>query len=175
MVCEERSGHEEVTGCTGAGSSIDMYAKDICVSPGQPEAPPPNSLTIRAQECSSANPCDACEGSCSGNTECLSGLTCFFRSGSEPIANCVTGGQGDVSDTNYCHERPAVGDVTYIPGDLTRTENGLRLSTGLTARIIATTGTFVSYADGSVSNKRFHQYPDGAAVFAITSGSNNGG
>ena len=87
----------------------------------------------------------------------------------------MTGGAGDVSDTNYCYDKPTEGNVTYIPGDLTIIENGLLLSTGLSARIIATTGTFVSYADGSVSQKRFHTYPDGAAVFPITSGSNNGG
>ena len=80
-----------------------------------------------------------------------------------------------MSDTNYCHEKPTEGDVTYIPGDLTVNENGLLLSTGLTARIVATTGTFVGYADGSSSDRRFHVDPDGAAVFAITSGSNAGG
>ena len=153
-----------------------MYAKDICVSSGQPpQGPIPNALTIRAEECSSGNPCDECEGSCSGNSECKSDLTCFVRSGLEPVPNCVTGGSGDVSDTNYCHEKPTEGDVTYIPGDLTVNENGLLLSTGLTARIVATTGTFVGYADGSSSDRRFHVDPDGAAVFAITSGSNAGG
>ncbi len=33
LICAERSGFEEVTGCTGAGGSRDVYAKDICYSP----------------------------------------------------------------------------------------------------------------------------------------------
>ena len=55
--------------------------------------------------------------------------------------------------------------MTYKPGDLTVSENGLILSTGLRSRIIATAGRKVKYANGKSSDERFHNYPDGAAVF----------
>ena len=54
-------------------------------------------------------------------------------------------------------------------------QNGLLLSTGLSSRIIATTGEKVPYADGSESADDFHYYPDGAAVFEIEVGPNAGG
>ena len=44
----------------------------------------------------------------------------------------MTGGIGDISGTNYCYDVPPDGDVTYIPGDITKEEVGLSLSTGLT-------------------------------------------
>ena len=65
--------------------------------------------------------------------------------------------------------------VTYRPGALTVYENGLLLSRGLTSRIIAKTGEFVTYKDGSRSAIRFHDQPDAGAVFVDTSSTNTGG
>ena len=53
----------------------------------------------------------------------------------------------------------------YIPGDLSIVENGLLLSTGLTSRIIATSGDYVEYVNGATSSTKFHFRPDGGAVF----------
>lgn len=50
-----------------------------------------------------------------------------------------------MNSINYCYEKPLSGTPTYIPGDLTKRENGLVLSTGLTSGVIATTGEKVRY------------------------------
>ena len=104
-------------------------------------------------------------------------MACFARSGNEPIPGCVTGGIGDISDVDYCHKEPTGVRPTYIPGDLTKYENGLVLSTGLVSTLIAATGNRVAYTgpNGGQSSRSFHSAPDGAAVFSITSGPNAGG
>ncbi len=63
----------------------------------------------------------------------------------------------------------------FIPGKLNVRENGLLLSAGLTSKIIARSGQFVTYVGGSISNERFHHEPDGAATFKIHEGPNKGG
>ena len=67
------------------------------------------------------------------------------------------------------------GTITYQPGDLTVEEAGLKLSTGLTARILATTGKPVVYADGTESEKVFHGRPDAGQTFPDTRPENPGG
>jgi len=141
----------------------------VCVGPGSPPIVE-DSLSIDELGCSESNPCPKCTGGCDVDSDCIVGLECFQRSGSEPIPNCVTGGSGDVSDTNYCYERPPLGDVTYVPGDISKVSAGLSLSTGLEARVIATSGrTMPGFG------YTFHSRPDGGAVFPVTEGSNAGG
>ena len=53
--------------------------------------------------------------------------------------------------------------------------NGLLLSTGLSARIIATTGKFVQYRNGQTSSVRFHGRPDFGATFPDRNPFNPGG
>ena len=65
--------------------------------------------------------------------------------------------------------------LRFLKGDLKVRENGLLLSTGLTSRIIASSGDKVAYANGDRSSVDFHDSPDGAAVFSIDSGENSGG
>ena len=65
--------------------------------------------------------------------------------------------------------------ITYKPGQLTVTENGLLLSTGLQSRIIAITGEPVLFKDGSKSSIPFHDQPDAGAVFVDYSPANKGG
>ena len=64
---------------------------------------------------------------------------------------------------------------TYIPGNLTRLQNNLLLSEGLQARIIAESGKFVQYDDGSASDTKFHTLPDGGATFPDARWWNPGG
>ena len=116
-----------------------------------------------------------CSGSCSSDADCDSGLKCFQRTGLEYVPGCVTGGIGDVPDTNYCYTMPPNGVPTYLPGMLTVAQNGLSLSTGLSSRIIARTGQRVSYFNNGKSSALFHSAPDGAGVFVDNSGSNDGG
>lgn len=70
-----------------------------------------------------------------------------------------------------------MGDATYIPGDVNGILDsyGLDLSTGLQARLVAQKSTSVAYADGTFSSELFHSAPDGAAVFAVNTGPNDGG
>ena len=176
LVCVQRNGFDVVAGCSGSGGDWDLYGKDICAEALAPSPTPDflNSLKFNDAGCSESIPCGKCEGPCDTNS-CSLDLTCFNRIGDEPVPGCVTGGGGDISDISYCYEAPTDGIPTYIPGDLTKVENGLILSTGLTSTIIARTGNRVSYADGGRSSKRFHEDPDAGAVFNVTSGLNEGG
>ena len=182
LVCVSRSGYSAVQGCTGEGGARDLFDKDVCAPAQVPSPTPPsptpdylNSLVFNDNGCSDISPCTTCEGPCSTNSDCEAELVCFQRSGSQSVPGCVTGGSGDVRDANYCHEEFTNGMPTYVPGDLTKRENGLLLSTGLSARIIAQTGSKVSYANGGRSESNFHVDPDAGAVFVDTSGSNPGG
>jgi len=55
--------------------------------------------------------------------------------------------------------------LSFVPGFLTVNERGLRLSSGLTARVIARSGEPVAFADGSSSEIGCHVKPDFGAVF----------
>jgi hypothetical protein len=55
--------------------------------------------------------------------------------------------------------------VTYVPGELRVTENGLVLSMGLQSRIIARTNESVISFDGRLSSAVFHEWPNAGACF----------
>jgi hypothetical protein len=57
---------------------------------------------------------------------------------------------------------------TYIPGLLNHMQHGLRLSNGLQARLIATSGQPVQYINGQTSSVPFHYRPDAGATFQDT-------
>ena len=46
----------------------------------------------------------------------------------------------------------------------------IRMSTGLSVRKIAQTGSFTRYANGKESNERFHAQMDGAGVVGLPDG-----
>lgn len=60
--------------------------------------------------------------------------------------------------------------ITYRPGDLTVSMNGLLLSGGLTAEMIAKSGKPVLYRDGKTSDSDFHLAPDFGGVFPLENG-----
>ena len=60
--------------------------------------------------------------------------------------------------------------ITYRPGDLTVSMNGLLLSGGLTAQMIAKSGKPVMYKNGKTSDSDFHSSPDFAGVFPLENG-----
>ena len=73
------------------------------------------------------------------------------------------------------YENPAT-EPSYVPGNLVVEENGLLLSQGLTARIIATSGERVEYAHGAgESDRDFHVQPDAAECFPDPRPGNAGG
>jgi hypothetical protein len=65
--------------------------------------------------------------------------------------------------------------ITYLPGNLVVNENGMKLSQGLTSRLLAKKFHTVKYHSGSKSNEPFHDYPDGAATFLDPDPNNVGG
>ena len=70
---------------------------------------------------------------------------------------------------NYCYDDGwDVDKIIYLPGHGSVHQNGLLLSQGLRSRVIATSGTAVSFdiGVGQSSIERFHRRPDGGAVFS---------
>ena len=65
--------------------------------------------------------------------------------------------------------------VSYVPGELSKQEGHLLLSTGLTSRIIARTNQRVQYDNGGRSEIRFHSWPDMGATFPDDRPFNKGG
>jgi len=63
----------------------------------------------------------------------------------------------------------------YVPGNLIVKENGLNLSEGLTAKVIATAGERIDYANGDTSGKSFHTLPDAAECYPDPRPGNAGG
>jgi Bacterial protein of unknown function (DUF839) len=81
-------------------------------------------------------------------------------------------GEG-VAGWNYCFDDGWVpGTITYLPGHGSVYQNGLKLSTGLLSRVIASSGSPVRFdvssggGDPSSSTDSFHRFPDGGAVFS---------
>ena len=70
---------------------------------------------------------------------------------------------------------PSLTDVKFYPGELNVSENGLRLSAGLTSRILARSGQRVRYVSGRNSTERVHVQPDFGATFVDMRYGNPGG
>jgi hypothetical protein len=66
----------------------------------------------------------------------------------------------------------APNEVTFLRGDLRKDIKrlGIKVSKGITVRVIANAGRFVNFANGAKSSLPFHSSPDGAAVFPLTNG-----
>jgi len=158
LKCFTRSAYEPIPGYGGEGD----WQRGYCYNPTFPF-----SLTA---ECSIENPCRECQGGCEDDFGCIGDLVCYNRNGNAPVPGCVTGGDGDFTNINYCHEPLTAGPVTYIPGYLSVYQNSLELSAGLTSRIIARSGHRVNYDLGGTSSVVFHSLPDGAGVFPTPDG-----
>lgn len=76
---------------------------------------------------------------------------------------------GDPTDAPFRVDPP---DVTFRRGDLRKDIKrlGIKVSKGITVRVIANAGRFVNFANGDKSSLPFHSSPDGAAVFPLTNG-----
>jgi Malectin domain/Bacterial protein of unknown function (DUF839) len=64
---------------------------------------------------------------------------------------------------------------TYVPGMLTVEQNGLLLSQGLTAKILAVSNSLATYSDGTQSTETVHTDPDAGACFVDYRPGNEGG
>ena len=67
---------------------------------------------------------------------------------------------------------PAPTESSFIPGDLAivNTDLDIRISSGLSVKVIARTGEFTEYGDGSSSNQRLHGMMDGAGIVPLPDG-----
>ena len=54
--------------------------------------------------CTFENPCGICVGDCDSQEDCMPGLECFKRSGSEQVPGCTPGGIGDIPGADYCYD-----------------------------------------------------------------------
>ena len=171
-------GAQPIPGCAEAGR---VAGAGYCYAPTSPD-----ELVLMGDGSAPAAsyPLEECQGHCLDNADCSDTLECFIRDG---VANAVdatpTGCTGTgIIGYNYCWDPSGTrtgppkptsppGGVTYVPGEATVFENGLRLSTGLTSRIIATKFQKVPLANGGFSQDSFHDDPDGAGVFADPNGS----
>lgn len=85
----------------------------------------------------------------------------------------LNGGLFTNDDTT--HRKRMLNDPTYYPGSLTVFENGLKLSSGLTSRIIGVSGQRVRYKTGGQSEHLCHELPDHGATFVDRRAINRGG
>jgi hypothetical protein len=65
--------------------------------------------------------------------------------------------------------------ISYIPGNLSVSQLGLRLSTGLSVKRLTGVGELVQYGSGKQSLVPFHASPDMGATFVDTRSENEGG
>jgi len=69
---------------------------------------------------------------------------------------------------------PTTPTEEFVLGELTKRFEGIRLSQGLTARVVANSGEFIDYKSNEAGSVRssipFHLNPDGAAVFGLKDG-----
>lgn len=190
MYCFQRSGTEAIPGgCTGS----PLSSEDYCLSRPKPNYLI-YKYDDTVPQSSSNYPLGLCQGDCDKDADCKEGLLCFQRDGLTQVPGCDGAGESGidycydpnlnpiatptnspvanpvptatVAPAGVRTSPPVPPGVTYIPGQATVFQAGLKLSTGLTARIIAEKGKPVKFDTGGVSGQNFHDAPDGAAVFA---------
>jgi hypothetical protein len=61
--------------------------------------------------CTPESQCRVCAGDCDSNEDCMLGLECFKRSGSEHVPGCTSGGKGDIPGADYCYDPKEVSPV----------------------------------------------------------------
>lgn len=94
--------------------------------------------------------------------------------------------KGEIPNVKPAEDKPGEGvkETDYIPGLLTVTQEGMYLSNGLQARLIARTGAYVDYEsstasvrddDSTYSATTFHLLPDHGDTFIDTRKGNPGG
>jgi len=106
----------------------------------------------------------------------LDRITAYIDDASTGANNNCNGVYDD--GRNACNDFAIASNTAgYVLGKLTKLDDGLRLSQGLTARIIASSGELVNFtsieAGTAKSSIPFHTDPDGAAVYEL--GGNRGG
>jgi hypothetical protein len=123
LVCFKRPHNEPVPGCIG--DKPDLYGVDFCIVPPAPvpmpmpvpvpvpaPQPVPKHLPVSAptkgrltykQANGGPGSLDRCQGDCDKDSECKSGLKCFFRSNNYPIPGC-TGDKKSWSGVDFCYK-----------------------------------------------------------------------
>ncbi|KAL7552415.1 hypothetical protein ACHAWF_015653 [Thalassiosira exigua] len=73
--------------------------------------PEPPLRWLGAEGCTATAPCQACEGDCDEDVDCLGDLVCHKRpvGGDGRVPGCAEGGMGDVPGGDYCSDPSATG------------------------------------------------------------------
>lgn len=111
---------------------------------------------------------------------CLLGFGAMVHTGTPGTAECqetcaILPSVENSKGCGSCKISTPENAVTYKPGNLIVNENGLLLSQGLTARVIATSKQTVAYVTGGVSSVNFHVKPDMGGTFEDPRPGNEGG
>ncbi|CAB9505702.1 expressed unknown protein [Seminavis robusta] len=124
LVCFQRSGGENVPGCTG--KTDNDILTDYCILGSIIQAatnPPDNNdgrpmahLELVAQNGvpASAYPLELCEGDCDDDSDCEGELVCLLREIDDPVPGCL-GPEGLASRTDFCVYPPITAAPTSSP------------------------------------------------------------
>ena len=103
LICFQRTGDENIVGCSGDASSGWDYCYDpsgkVTVLAPTP-APAPRFEDYTMDGCGK-DPCGQCEGDCDRDTDCEGDLICFQREGDENVAGCRGAAS---SGWDYCYD-----------------------------------------------------------------------
>ncbi|CAB9518566.1 expressed unknown protein [Seminavis robusta] len=121
LTCFQRSGNEPVPGCVGIAES----ESDYCIQPQPTPQPTPiptfSPVNLPANQLLEVGndgdppgvfPLQECRGDCDDDGECQGSLTCFQRSGNEPVPGCVGIAE---SESDYCIQPQPTPQPTPIP------------------------------------------------------------
>ena len=118
LICQVRTGDEEVPGCEGSGRSGVNY----CRFP---------SLEYLGSNPVTSDPSTRlglCQGDCDNDSDCTDGLRCFQRSGTEDVVGCA--GADFKSGYDFCAYRPTENTLFLVDNNLSETDPRLELCEG---------------------------------------------
>lgn len=118
LICFHRQDGAQVMGCVNGGEG-DVAVLDYCFKvPPQNSFPAGQLVNMGFGGCASGNtwhPCGLCHGDCDNDNECDGDLRCFRRFDMEKVMGCDAGGDGDVSNVDFCFDPAQVPDNESPP------------------------------------------------------------
>jgi len=118
LICQTRTGDEEVSGCEGPGRSGVNYCRFPSleyVGSNPVTSDPSTRLGL-------------CQGDCDNDSECTDGLRCFQRSGTEDVVGCT--GADFNSGYDFCAYRPTDNTLFLVDNNLSETDQRMGLCEG---------------------------------------------
>ena len=115
LLCFLRSDSTAVPGCESGGDG-DISGYDYCFDREIYNT----ALLNHGSSGSSDGTMGLCEGDCDSDDDCTGDLQCFFRDDTTPVPGCLTGGDADESDYDFCYN---ASDATGAPSALPTTSS----------------------------------------------------